>query len=244
MKIEAIVATEVVVPSLPGTINSPALDRPLHKLDAGARPARTQQFDELPKLLLSVHWDNGVVGLGECYRDHDWDRVAAIARALLGVALSDLRLQALPIARCREHDGFECALWDSFAKRHQLRLVDLLGGPVRDAVMVGAWSGHRLPDEVAEIACRHAEQGFTCIKFKCDLDDDVVAWCEEVARAAPGMKVILDPNERWTHPFEYHEHGQRVEDAISEVHQRAVDGFNFNAALARLVRSLDEAAAP
>ena len=40
------------------------------------------------------------------------------------------------------------------------------------------------------------------MKFKCDLDDDVVAWCKVIAEATPNMKVILDPNERWNHLFE------------------------------------------
>ena len=44
--------------------------------------------------------------------------------------------------------------------------------------------------------------GYRCIKFKCDLEDDVVAWCEIISGAAPGMQVILDPNERWEHAFE------------------------------------------
>ena len=83
-----------------------------------------------------------------------------------------------------------------------VRLVDLLGGPVRDKVLVGAWSGHRVVEEVAALAERFASMGYTCIKFKCDLEDDVAAWCREISRVAPHMKVILDPNERWDRPYE------------------------------------------
>ncbi|HEX7040972.1 MAG TPA: mandelate racemase/muconate lactonizing enzyme family protein [Trueperaceae bacterium] len=202
MRIERIVADEVVVPARPGTVNSAGLDRPLHKLASRGRAAWTRQFDEVPKLLLTVQWDDGTVGYGECYRDHDWATVEAVARSLLGRSADELTLQALPIGRCREYDGFECAVWDSVAKAHGLRVVDLLGGPVRDAVRVGAWSGHRRAGEVGELAARCAASGYDCLKFKCDLEDDVVAWCREVAEAAPGMQVILDPNERWLYPHE------------------------------------------
>lgn len=197
MKIERIIATEVKVAAHPGAINSANLDRPLHKLAGKGHAAWSQQFDELPKLLLQVVWSNGLIGLGECYRDHDWAIVRAIATSLLGRSLADLTLQALPITPCREYDGFECALWDSYAKAHNMPLVDLLGGPVRQNIPVGAWSGHRNLSEVAELARYTAEQGYRCLKFKCDLEDDVVGWCREVAAAAPELRVILDPNERW-----------------------------------------------
>ncbi|HZX00446.1 MAG TPA: hypothetical protein VFF10_10315, partial [Trueperaceae bacterium] len=134
MRIEA---HEVVVPAHPGAINSAALDRPLHKLERDGSPAWSRQFDEVPKLLLVMEWDDGTVGYGECYRDHDWRVVAEMSRALLGVERRSIALQDLPLARCRERDGFECALYDSVAKAHGLRVVDLLGGPVRDRVKVG-----------------------------------------------------------------------------------------------------------
>jgi muconate cycloisomerase len=197
MRIVRITATEVIVPARAGAINSPGLHRPLHKLASPGHAAWTRQFDELPKLLLTLHWSDGTIGYGECYRDHDWRTVSAIAESLLGVSEQELTLQALPIGRCREYDGFECAVWDSVAKRHGLRVVDLLGGAVRDQIRVGAWSGHRTTDEVGALAERFAAAGYDCLKFKCDMDDDVVGWCREVARMAPGMQVILDPNERW-----------------------------------------------
>ncbi|MEX2542891.1 MAG: enolase C-terminal domain-like protein [Trueperaceae bacterium] len=213
MRIVRIEATEVIVPARSGTINSPDLNRPLHKLASHGQPAWTRQFDELPKLLLTMRWDDGTVGYGECYRDHDWRTVATVAESLLGKAEEELTLQALPIGRCREYDGFECAIWDSVAKHHGLRVVDLLGGAVRERVRVGAWSGHRTTGEVGALAERMAAAGYDCLKFKCDLEDDVVGWCREVARAAPGMQVILDPNERWESPH----HARRRLLALAEV---------------------------
>lgn len=196
-RIAKFVFHEVMVAAKPGTINSEGVDRPLHKLAVGGRPGWSLQFDELPKLLCEMTLEDGTVGIGEFYRDHDWKTVESVARFLVGKSLGEFPLQSLPIAWCREYDGFECAIWDAYAKRLGLRVVDLLGGPLREEIPVGAWSGHRRIGEVGGLVTRFADQGFDCIKFKCDLEDDVVGWCRVIAEAAPGMRVILDPNERW-----------------------------------------------
>ncbi|HJS09581.1 MAG TPA: hypothetical protein VJ809_18060, partial [Pirellulales bacterium] len=147
-RIVRIVATEVVVPARPDTINSPGIDQPLHKLPVSGRASWTVQFDELPKCVLELYLDDGTVGLGELYRDHDWRAVENISKRLVGTAIEELNRQKLPIAHCREYDGFECAIWDAFAKLHGLPLVDLLGGQVQQKVRVGAWSGHRKLDDI------------------------------------------------------------------------------------------------
>ncbi len=201
-RIVRIVATEVVVPARPGTINSPGIDQPLHKLPVAGQASWSVQFDALPKCLLEVYLDDGTIGLGELYRDHDGRVVESIAKRLVGTRLEELSRQQLPIAHCREYDGFECAIWDAFAKLHNLPLVDLLGGQVQPRVRVGAWSGHRTLAEIGPLAARFAEAGYDCIKFKCSLEDDVVGWCRAIAETAPSMQVILDPNERWERPAE------------------------------------------
>src|SRR5688572_13882012 len=109
-RIERIVATEVIVPARPGTINSPGIDQPLHKLPVGGKASWSVQFDELPKCVLEVYLTDGIVGLGELYRDHDWRVVETVARSLVDVTFEDLPRQKLPIAHCREYDGFECAI--------------------------------------------------------------------------------------------------------------------------------------
>ena len=199
-RIERIVATEVVVPARPEAINSPGIDQPLHKLPVAGRASWTVQFDALPKCLLEIYLSDGVRGLGELYRDHDWRVVESIARQLLGVQFENLPRQKLPIAHCREYDGFECAVWDAFAKQHGLPLVDLLGGEAQQQIRIGAWSGHRTLEDIKPLVTRVAAAGFDCIKFKCGLEDDVAGWCQTIADAAPKLQVILDPNERWDTP--------------------------------------------
>lgn len=188
---------EVVVPAHPRVINSAALDRPLHMLPVKGKAGWSTQFDELPKLLVRMQLSNGVEALGEFYRDHNWDTIENIAEGLLGMRLDSLCLQNLPLPLTREYDGFECAIWDAYAKCLGVPLVQLLGGAVQDRVKVGAWSGHRTIDEVGAWTKQYQDQGFDCIKFKADLEDDVAGWCEEIRKHAPAMKVIFDPNQRW-----------------------------------------------
>lgn len=188
---------EVMVPTHPGVVNSATLAKPLHMLPVGARQGWSVQFDELPKLILRLHLADGTVGLGEFYRDHEWPRLEAICVALHGQDVRDLPLQELPIPLCREYDGFECAIWDAYAKLIGVPLHRLLGGAVRRQVKVGAWSSHRTPEEIGPWAAGYQRQGYDCIKLKCDLEDDIAAICRRIAQHAPGMKVILDPNQRW-----------------------------------------------
>jgi muconate cycloisomerase len=212
-RIDRIVATEVVVPARPGTINSPGIDQPLHKLPVAGQASWSIQFDALPKCVLELHLTSGIVGLGELYRDHDWRVVESIAQRLVGAELADLPRQKLPIAHCREYDGFECAVWDAFAKLHGVPLVELLGGVVQEKVRVGAWSGHRKLEDLQPLVKRFAAAGYDCVKFKCDLDDDVAGWCREIAVHAPNMQVILDPNERWETAF----HARRRIEALRSI---------------------------
>ena len=202
MLIKRITCFEVIVPAHEGVIESKGINKPLHKLPVGTQSGWSVQFDQLPKLILKLELDNGVIGWGELYRNHDWKIVRGIIQTLLNTDIKSLTLQRLPFVFCREYDGFECAIYDAYAKSHSLRVVDLLGGPVQDKIKVGAWSSHRHLSEIGPLAKSFADQGYDCIKFKTDLEDDVVAWCQSIKDAAPGMQVILDPNERWEYPGE------------------------------------------
>lgn len=197
MIIKEIKFTEVIIPGKPGTINSPALHKPLHKLSVGGSAGWSKQFDEMEKMIIELKLDNGVVGYGEFYRAQDNNVVDNIAKLLVGRSLDDFPLQNIPINYCREYDGFECAIWDAFAKSKSMRLVDLLGGQVNEKVKVGAWTGHRLVEEIGEMAKNFQAQGYETFKFKCDLEDDIPMWCQTIKDVAPGLQVILDPNERW-----------------------------------------------
>ena len=197
MKIKRITCYEVIVPAHPEAIASKTIDKPLHKLPVGAKSGWSMQFDDLPKLLLKLELDNGIIGWGECYRDHNWKVVEQIIASIIHQDITGFSLQKLPFTFCREYDGFECAIWDAYAKSKDMRVVDLLGGPLQEKVKVGAWSSHREKEEIPDLAKKFSNLGFDCIKFKTDLEDDVVAWCESINVVDENMMVIFDPNERW-----------------------------------------------
>ena len=197
MKISKINLYEVVVPAKKGTIESSEINKPLHKLSQGTEMGWSIQFDELSKILISIELANGVIGWGECYRGNTIMAVKQVAQKFVGMSIEKIIRQQLPIPYTRIYDGFECALWDCFARLKNIRVVDLLGGPVREKIKVGSWSSHRTTAEVGEIASNFAALGYDCIKFKTDLEDDVAGWATAIKRAAPEMKIIFDPNERW-----------------------------------------------
>ncbi|MGY9053638.1 MAG: hypothetical protein ACKVH9_08790, partial [Rhodobacterales bacterium] len=88
----------------------------------------------------------------ECYRGNEINDVKQIASKFISTDIEKIIRQKLPIPYSRIYDGFECAIWDCFARLKKIRVVDLLGGEVRDKVKVGSWSSHRSPDEVGEVA--------------------------------------------------------------------------------------------
>jgi len=213
MKIVHIRLYEVKVPTHKGTIESDGINKPLHKLPVGAKAGWSMQFDQVPKLLVELELENGIIGWGELYRGHNWQIVEEICQQLLNVDIENLTLQKLPFVFSREYDGFECAIWDAYTKSKNIRVVDLLGGPVKDKVKVGAWSSHRRSEDIKDLAIKFQQKGYDCLKFKTDLEDDVVGWCQTIAEAAPNMKVILDPNERWNRSYET----RKRLDGLSEV---------------------------
>ena len=62
--------------------------------------------------------------------------VDAICTMLIGQDIENLSLQKLPFVFSRAYDGFECAIWDAYARLKGMRVVDLLGGPVNDKVKI------------------------------------------------------------------------------------------------------------
>lgn len=198
MIVRRIFLDEVKIPARADSINSAEIDQPLHKLPDGAKRGWTQQFDAISKTILRIELDNGVIGLGETYRGLAQSTLQAISTALLGADVRILNLQALPIGAIRSYDGFECALADAYSKSHDLPLYRLLGGNYRETVSCAFWTGHRTVADAVRKAREAVEDGFGAIKFKCELNDPVVEWCQEIFdKCGTKLSVILDPNERF-----------------------------------------------
>lgn len=61
--------------------------------------------------------------------------------------------------------GIEMALWDIKGKYYNAPVYELLGGAVRDNIMVYSWIGGDRPDEVVESALDRLNRGFKAIKM-------------------------------------------------------------------------------
>ena len=167
----------------PGTVNGPEYEEP--------------RWDEVPKYLLKLHTDGGVIGVGEASRGLPEAALVAGAQALLGQDLEQLDLTRLPVAPGGAYFALEIAVFDAVGKARGQRVVDLLGGTVRDRVEVDWWSGRRSPADLARWAQEGRRQGFHGMKIKCKLEDPMVERMAAVKAAVPDMPVTVDPNTRF-----------------------------------------------
>ena len=94
--------------------------------------------------------------------------------------------------------AFEVALADLVGQAYGVPIYQLLGGAVRDRVLVHYWSG-RLPLEALARMAREGQQmGFGGIKIKCVLEDPNVERVQAVYDACgPDFRISLDPNQRF-----------------------------------------------
>jgi muconate cycloisomerase len=203
MRIIGIEKIKVVVQAKPDTVNSPEVRDPMHMLVLDGRPAWQVQFDQIWKYIYRVQTDEGIEGLGESYRGVNPLVVDGIITSLIGADPMKMNLRDLPIAWSREYDGFEAAMFDLVGKKLGVPAYRLLGGAYRDAIDVDYWTGRRTTADAIRKAREGCEAGFHGIKFKCNLQDDVVAWAQGVREACgPAFRIVLDPNTRFDRPAE------------------------------------------
>ena len=169
----------------PGTINGP---EPEYK---------EVRWDEVPKYLVRLETREGISGIGEAPRGLAEEALVAGAKALLGKDLMALDLTQLPVTPGGAYKALETAVFDAVGKAQGKRVVDLLGGPVRERVEVDWWSGRRSPDDLARWAAEGRTQGFHGMKIKCKLGDPMVERMVAVKQSVPDMPVTVDPNCRF-----------------------------------------------
>src|SRR5438270_2856938 len=165
-------------------------------------------------VLVRVHTDEGLVGLGEATLAPRWsgetsESCVAALEKLIGPALvgeDPRRITALrqKMERCLKENPFtkaavEMALWDLAGKAAGVPVYQLLGGKLHDMMpikmVVGAFGVPR--------AVRLAEQflswGVKCLKVKTGLDPagDVARVRAVRERAGPGIPIGIDSNCGW-----------------------------------------------
>lgn len=180
---------------------------------------------ESPFVLVKVHTDEGLIGIGEVSCTPIWsgeDQVTAVR--CIEVYLAPVLVNQDPTAIERltarmnrvlagnpfTKAGVEIALWDLLGKVANLPLYQLLGGPVRDAVPTKFSVSGLEPERAAEIAAWAVEQGFRTIKVKVGIEPEHDIARVRAVRAAIGPDVRLGKvliisvhSEYWTrHMFE------------------------------------------
>ena len=216
----------------------------------------------LDKHIISVYTDDGLVGLGETWKGTPDLAVRRAAQALLWrdpLRLSLLRLD-LPhdpavinprdrgevvavtvrsIVQNPATHGFEIALADILGQAYGVPVCQLLGGALRDRVLVHYWSGRRTPEDLGAIAKMAQEQGIAGLKIKCARDDPHYERARAVYDACgPDFRLTMDPNMRFDTVEDTLRIGRELEGLPIEVFEDPVPKDDLDA-YARLRDELD-----
>lgn len=168
-----------------------------------------------PFLLVKIHTDQGLTGLGEVSCTPNWsgeDQVTAAhyVRDFLAPLLQGEDPTEVERLTIQLHSGIasnpftksalEMALWDILGKSVGLPVYRLLGGPVRDFVTTKFSVSGLEPEKAAEIAAWAVSFGFRTMKVKVGLDPDQdVARVRAVREAiGPNIRLGVDANGGWS----------------------------------------------
>jgi muconate cycloisomerase len=170
-----------------------------------------------PFLLVRVHTDDGLTGLGESSCTPRWsgeDQVSAahfirsyFAPLLIGEAIDDVERLNAKFASAVAGNYFtksaiEMALWDLLGKARNKPVYELLGGKQRESVGT-KWSVSGVePAKAAEIAQWAVAQGFTAMKVKGGIEPggDVARLRAVRDAVGPAIKLGVDANGGWPTP--------------------------------------------
>lgn len=168
-----------------------------------------------PFLLVKIHTDAGVTGIGEASCTPRWSGEDQVTGAhLIRTYLEPLLIGADPTQVEQVAEKFrlafagnfftkaavEMALWDIAGKAAGKPVYQLLGGKAREFVRT-KWSVSGLePGKAADIARWAVDQGFEAMKVKVGIDPDGdVARVKAVREAiGPTTKLGVDANGGWT----------------------------------------------
>lgn len=166
-------------------------------------------------VLLEMHTDDGVVGLGEAAAYPSADIVLAVFRTIAPLVVGEDPMAIERLIRKIDLVGtwhhvkgsspaiaaVEMACWDVLGKVSGQPLVNLFGGRFRDSVEYFYYVARTAADEVAAEGRRAAAGGFGTCYVKA-VHDDPLRDVERVAAlrdgAGPGMRIRVDANEAWS----------------------------------------------
>lgn len=192
-------AAEVIVPAKPGSLNSETV---LDKDSAFAQKFLTgeswTEFANQPKWIIEMTLANGLTGVGETYRSASGELIRESLREFVGKDVLKLNWRRLPVTDQRIYEAFESCVLDLVGKLLHVPVYQLLGGSYRETIECMGWTGRRTPEDAARKAFEAMQKGHQVFKFKCSDEDPVRLWTEEIKKqCGDGIKVLLDPNQRW-----------------------------------------------
>ncbi|WP_028525866.1 mandelate racemase/muconate lactonizing enzyme family protein [Runella limosa] len=198
--IHTIKATEVIVPAKPGSLNSEeVIDKDAAFAQKFLTGERWTEFANQPKWVIEITLQNGLTGIGETYRSASKELLSEAMKTLVGQDVLQLNWRRLPITDQRIYEAFETAVLDVVGKILNVSVAQLLGGAYRDRVDCFGWTGRRTPEDAAQKAYEAMQKGHKAFKFKCSDEDPVRLWTAEIKKkCGDGIKILLDPNQRWT----------------------------------------------
>lgn len=225
LKITKIEIFQVAIPIQDDIINSPEFG-----------PDGLTEFPKGPKVIIKLHSDSGIFGIGETGRT-DPDGAAGHKEAALenaafleGKNALDLNLPRLELPKGATRDGFEIALYDLVGKAFGWPVYNLLGGLAQDKVYVPYWCGRKNPVDAKRVAERTLKGGFTSLKMKGRHGDPIVEAVQAVNEIAPDVKITVDFNRHYDTAEEFLPIGQAleeignmrtIEDPVNEVSELA-----------------------
>ena len=212
MKITSVDIWTVIVPTIPGRVNSPEW-------------VPKTGWDELPKHIVRVNTDTEYSGIGESGRTVPIEQVQQGARLLLGKDPEMLTLQniyeprkdgheeTLVVGRGPAYETFEIAIFDIVGRVQKRPVHALLGGAVRDWVRADYWMGSQTPEDGKKTVERALKLGFRGIKIKCTIEEPMYERLKAIREVAGSeFKVTVDPNERFRTAEQTIELAHRLEE--------------------------------
>lgn len=198
--IQSVTATEVIVPSRPDSLNSSTVhDKDTAFAKKFLTGASWTEFAVQSKWIIRLTLRNGLTGIGETYRSVQENVLGEAIKIFAGQDVLKLNWRRLPVVDQRIYEAFETAVLDVLGKMLAVPVYQLLGGAYRDRIECMGWTGRRTPEDAAQKAYEAMQKGHRVFKFKCSDEDQVRLWTEEIKRkCGNGIKIILDPNQRWT----------------------------------------------
>jgi muconate cycloisomerase len=192
-------ATPVSVPAKPDSLNSPGIDD--DNAAFVARFATGKSWDDFAnqtKWIVELKTACGARGIGETYRSVQRSDVETALQNILGADVLALNWRRLPVQNARVYDAIETAIMDVAGRILDVPIYQLLGGACRDKIECSGWTGRRTPADAARKAREAMQRGHRVFKFKCSDTDAVRDWCEAIQKeCGDGIKILLDPNQRW-----------------------------------------------